>query len=480
MLQKILRATGYFLAFILFLLLFVRITFPTDALGNLLKLRLADAVGATDVKLGEVSLIGLVPSGVELEELEVALPDVTLKGPTPDKDRKVGRVLHAERIAVEASLGRLMGGEVDATFEGTVMGGELKGGRIVFPKEGDAEIRVESIEGVAIGAERLVAAATGFDVRGVLSGSIDLRVPMTAEDGARKPDLSGLDGTVTLTIADTTVKAPVIEQQGMRQPLTDVKLGTLRLAAKVGGGGGASPDARRPRAGATTIAIEEFSASGPDIQVGIAPRAAIVIPSGRALSQATLRTHFAVRIDPAFIEKEIDDPDKPGEKTRPNKALGFVLETLGRKGHVLEDNIGVSVTGSMSKPSVTTERPRTRIDASGTAARRMKVDAEDEGEEEDDEVEEEEFPAGRRPGRQGSAGSIARPAAGGGRPVAATPVGGSARAMAVDARRAIQSSARPGDASRVEPVKGMTPVEVAPRGGQPEEFDFNEDTAEEE
>ncbi len=479
MLQKVLRFAAYFLAFLLFLLLFVRVTFPTDALGNLLKVRLADAVGATDVKIGEVSLIGLVPSGVELEELEVAFPDVTLKGATPDKDKKVGRVLQAERLAVEASLGGLMGGEVDASFEGTVMGGELRGGRIVLPKEGDAEVRIEAIEGVAIGAERLFAAATGFDVRGLLSGSIDLRVPMTAEEGARKPDLSGLDGTVTLSIADTTVKSPVIEQQGMRQPLTDVKLGTLRLAVKAGGGGGASAEGRRPRAGATTLAIEEFSASGPDIQVAVAPRAAVVIPAGRAFAQATLRTHFAVRIDPAFIEREIDDPDKPGEKAKPNKALGFILETLGRKGHVLEDNIGVAITGPVSKPNVATERPRTRIDATGNAARRMKVDAEgDEGEEEEDEGE--EAPQETPPGRQGS---ITRPAAGGGRPVAATPVGGPARAMAVDARRAIPSPGRPGPMGRVEPVKGLPPAEPV-KGMEPveppEDFDFNEDPPEDE
>jgi type II secretion system protein N len=455
MMPKILRFAGYFLAFVLFLLLFVRMTFPTEAVGNMLKVRIAEGVGATDVQIADVSLLGLIPSGVELSGIEIAFKDVAMKTERPNENRMVGRMLQADEIAIHASLGALSSGEIDATFEGTVMGGRIEGGRLLVPKEGVAEVRIETIDGVALGAERLFAAATGFDVNGTLSGSIDLKLPITMEEGGKRvPQLAGLEGSINLTIAGAMVKDPVVERMQMRQALTDVKLGDVKLVAKATGTAAAAAGDKggRPRGGNTTILLEELSASGPDIQLAVAPRAALVIPSGRPFNQATLRTHFAIKVDEGYINREIDDPKAPGKKTQPNKIIGALLEDLARKGHAQDGDIGLAVTGPLAKPTVATEKPRTRIGAAGAGGRRMNVEAGDEPPEGDEGETGTEAPKPpTRSSRQ--AGSVTRPAIGGGRPVAASPLGddGLDRAMPGKPPQPVQPVMPP------EPAGGASP-----------------------
>jgi type II secretion system protein N len=421
--QRALRIAGWSLAFVLLLLLCVRLTFPTGALARMLEVRMSEALGATGVKIGELSLLGLIPGGVELEEVEITFADVALKTDAPGKDRMVGRVLQAERLAIEASLGGLLGGEVDASFEGELMGGRLEGGRIVVPKEGLAELRVASMSDVSLGSERLFAAMTGFDVRGVLSGSIDLQVPVSSPEGKPVPDLAGLTGTIELAIADTRIDDPVVERNQMRQALTDVSLGLVTLKARVGDGkaGAGASDGEKRRGGATVIHLEEVSTTGPDLQMAIGQRAAITFPPGRPMSQGALRAHFAILIDEAFIGKEVDDPKSPGKKVRPNGALKLILEDLTRKGHVADGQFGLTLSGPLAKPSITTEKPRVRAGAggSGGGGRRMNVDA-SEGDGEAEGAAERPEPSGRPMGRP----AINRPAMGGGRPIPTSPLGG--------------------------------------------------------
>jgi len=486
MLPKILRFFGYSLAFVLFLLLFVRMTFPTDELGAMLRVRIADATGAKDVQLEEVSLLGLIPSGVSLEGLEISFPDVTLKGAEIGKDKKVGRVIQADLIELSAALGALSSGEIDASFEGIVMGGEIKGGRAIVPKDGMAEIRIESMSGVALGPERLFAAAIGFDVLGTLSGSIDLKIPVSDVEGRRKFDIGGIDGVIDLAISDTVINDPVVERSQMRQALTDVKLGTLKLLVRASNGGAKAGDVgdgegKRARVStSTTIQLEEFSASGPDVQVGIAPRSAVVIPPGRTLAQGTIRAHFAIQVDPNFITREVDDPKAPGTKMQPNKIISLLLEDLTRKGHLKDNDIGLGITGPLSKPAVTTEPPRTRIGASGTAGRRMNVQGDDEPTDEEDASDdgaEATPPPAARPMRAGSA-EITRPVIGGGRPVAAVPMG--RRPGRFDPRN---PSGGPNPNAPIAPPNPMVPPDPMmppdPMGdGEDPETDFNEDPAE--
>jgi type II secretion system protein N len=423
--QRALKITGWTFAFLLLLALGVRVTFPTDALARMLEVRLSDALGATEVKIGELSLLGLIPGGVELEEVEIAFKDVALKTETPGKDRMVGRVMQAERLAIEASLGGLLGGEVDATFEGELMGGRVEGGRLVVPKEGLAELRVATISDLNLGSERLFAATTGFDVRGVLSGSIDLQVPVSSPEGKLTPDMGGLAGTIELAIADTRIADPVVERNQMRIALTDVTLGRVGLKARAGdgkpGASGAEGDARRAT-GPTVLHLEELSATGPDLQISIGQRAAITFVPGRPMSQAALRAHFAILIDEAYVTREVDDPKTPGKKARPNGALKLILEDLGRKGHLADGQFGLTLSGPISKPSITTEKPRVRVGASASGGRRMNVDASEGGGEAEGGAAQPGADAGR-PGRP----AINRPAVGGGRPITAAPLGGGLR-----------------------------------------------------
>jgi type II secretion system protein N len=473
--RRALRVAAWVLAFVVLLLLCVRLTFPTGALARMAEVRLSEALGATDVKIGELSLLGLIPGGVELEDVQVSFPDVALKTDTPGKDRKVGRSFQADRLAIEASLGGLLGGEVDASFEGELMGGAIEGGRVIVPKDGVAELRIATIRDINLGTERLFAATTGFDVSGVLSGSLDLQVPVSSPEGKLTPKMSGLSGQVELTIADTRIDDPVVERNQMRQALTDVTLGMVTLKLRAGDGASPQADAEgeratRPEDGgedkrrggneAAVLHLEEISASGPDLQLAVGPRAAVTFRPGKAMGQAALRAHFAVRIDEAFIGREVDDPKAPGKKARPNGALKLILEDLTRKGHVADGEFGLTLTGPLSKPTITTEKPRIRAGGSGGAAgRRMKVEAGDEPGEGDAGADANPI----RPGGMAPRPAINRPAVGGGRPIPTTPLGGGPRGS-FEAGRPTMPTAPPS----MPPSPSRMP-EPEPDPGLPEE-----------
>ena len=125
MARRLLIGGGYTLAFLVLFAFFVRVLFPTDAIRQVAEVRLADALGADNVKIGSASLIGIIPSGLSLSAVDIDLGEVVLPA-APAGERKLGRGLLIDELNVRTSLGAR-----GALGKGPVVGRVRAQGRVV-------------------------------------------------------------------------------------------------------------------------------------------------------------------------------------------------------------------------------------------------------------------------------------------------------------------------------------------------------------
>ena len=464
-LKAIGRWAGYIAFFVLCVLVFSRMVFPTASLRDFVTMRLAEVTGATKVTLGDVSLTGLIPSGAALENVELELPGVKVK---TEKDDKITppRLIVAEELRGSVSLWALAGGRVDASFEGKIQDGTLTGGHVAMAKGTPFVLGIERMEGIALGTERLFQALTGFDVTGVLSGNLDITVPNAEKDGRDVLQWDQMSGSARIEIGHGILHEPLLAQRDMRIMFSDAKLGTLKIGLKAEPGQGATaapgapagPDGKaataRPgrKSDATFLSIEQLELTGGDVEIVVAPRGGVQFLAGQAPKDATINIHLGIRVADAYIDREVDDPKHPGKKVKNNTGIRTVAyATLQKKGHLQDGQFGLAITGTLGNPKVDTERPRVRV-GGGSAGRKLNVDQ----------------PGGAEPGTggddEGAAEDPARPAKRGTRADAAgTPHAG--RPGAVKPRRPVLDPSKlPPGALQPPPFPDFGPAGSTPPG----------------
>ncbi len=401
-LLKVLRWVGYGLFFLLALVLCVRFTFPTDQVREFAKAQIAQRLGAERVEIADLGISGIFPSGGSVEGLEIELPPVKVK--TAERGVDVlgpPRSFMAEELSVSGSLMGLASANYDLEFEGKVQGGDITGGRFVWEKGGPLAAEIGEIKGLEIGSEGLFQTFTGFDVIATLNGKLKADIPAVDKDGKSVLQMDQLSGMIELELTDTKILQPIFDTVMSREPVrmsfTDTKLGTVTLKVKADGpaapaatGVAAAAKGGKQRGDNTVLMIEELSAIGGDIEMALAPKATITMLPGQSLKDAVINIHLAVRINDAWFDTEVKDPKDPTKMTKPNVGLRTMMTLGPLKAHVQDGQFGVGITGTIGKPKVAPERPRTRVGGGGAAlgsGRKMNVDppageGEDEGEEE--------------------------------------------------------------------------------------------------
>ena len=386
-LKAIGRWAGYIAFFVLCVLVFARMVFPTAALRDFVTMRLADFTGATSVKIGDVSLTGLIPSGASLADVELELPGVKVK---TEKDDKITapRVIVAEELSASVSIGALMGGRVDASFEGKVQGGTVTGGHLILAKGSALVAQIERMEGIALGTERLFQALTGYDVTGLLSGTLDLTVPNAERDGKDVLQWDQMSGSARIEIGQGVLHEPLLVQREMRIMFTNAKLGTLKVGLKAEPGQGTAAAAGAPagpegkaattrpgrKSDATFLSIEQLELSGGDVEIAVAPKGGVQFLAGQPPKDATINVHLGIRVADAYIDREVDDPKHPGKKVKNNTGIrSIAYAALQKKGHLQDGQFGLAITGTLGNPKVDTERPRVRV-GGGSGGRKLNVD----------------------------------------------------------------------------------------------------------
>ncbi len=466
---------GYVLFFIVCTLLFVYLTFPTDKAKAFAEEKLLEATGAERVEIGDLSLAGI--GGVTLTDVLVELPALDMPTLVPNATTPGPvRLLQVDELEVDASIGGLMSGALDVSFEGQLQGGELKKGRYQREKLEDGAARhvlkIGELAGVNFGSEQMFQQLVGKDIVGKLSGSIALALPEKVDsNGRRTIDLGGLQADVSLMIRDGVLKAPIFATPMGQVQLTDAELGdvVLKVQADKASNLEAFKKTARRRGDDTLIHIAEASVRGPDIEVEVAKNSAITLRKGQAFKDAAVNIHLAVRVLDAFIDKAIPDPNAPKKTTQPNKGLRHMMKQRPLKPVIQNGVFGVGITGRIGSPRV---RPERSVVSGFTKRVRPNVDRPD--------------PAAKKPEakkpttRPAPSRAVNRPAPAGDRPIKRAP---STRVPAKSAKRPGGGMGPPFDRiGQPEPPAKPAPAEPEAEteadGDEEEEGDEGEDEEE--
>ncbi|MCB9785178.1 MAG: type II secretion system protein GspN [Deltaproteobacteria bacterium] len=349
------KGAGYVAFFVFCTLIFAVWTFPEDRAREFLEDKGGEALGA-EVRIGELDLS--VTGGAELTDVVVKLQPKKVAGPPGAPPPKPGppRVLKIDRFEGDVGVFALaLSRALHATFEMDMQGGTVRGGRLERVPEEGSELSIEAIEGVRLGPEGLFLALVGYDLQGVLGGTIDLKQGV---------DPSEIEGTVDVGLSSARIVKPVIPTRQLG-PLTlsDVDLGELQLklvAGKASEVGAARKGAVRGRGGDdTVIRFEDVGASGKDLELEFDDASVINVRQGEPLGNALIDIHFAVHFTDAFLEKRVKGDD--GEMSQPNKILQMAFRQDARmRGSMRDGVLGIGCRGTLSKPDCKPEPPRVR------------------------------------------------------------------------------------------------------------------------
>lgn len=353
-----LRGLAWTGAFVVLFVLFSVATFPEDSAREYVETRGGDALGGA-LTVGGLDVKGLY-GGVELTEVALRLPEVRAEAgpgvpmPSPDAPPPKPRILTADRIDVDWGLLGLLAGEIEADFEADVMGGTIRGGKTTLRDEGASELSIEAIEGVRLGAEGLFKGLVGYDLRGVLAGTVAL---------SWNAAVGTVEGSIDIALSGAKVVAPTIPTRQLGPiVLSDLDLGELQLKLAAGREGDVAPKkgrGRRETEDTTAIVFEDVGASGADVEVQFDDASVIRMMPGTPFDRATMDVHLAVHFTDAFFDRSVTAED--GTTSQPNKILRMALQQDAKLRSATRDGVlGIACRGLVSKPDCRPEPPRVR------------------------------------------------------------------------------------------------------------------------
>jgi type II secretion system protein N len=221
--SKIWRAVGYSVFSTFATLLFLYITFPWDAVRQVLETRLQSTLRATDGSVLDVSIGELHPSWFS----GVVMKRVTIS--THASGAEDAAVLLIPELSVRAELWPSLRSKPTADFSASVSGGQI-GGRVEMGKAQQAVVLnmshidlAKAHDLLGVGGKLLGSDLGALDLAGVLTAQADLKL---------KGDLTTIDGTLTAGLEQAMLKGGKIGELDMPQ----VALGKFDLDMIAGSG----------------------------------------------------------------------------------------------------------------------------------------------------------------------------------------------------------------------------------------------------
>lgn len=311
--KQILKYAGVPVAYLVALVLFVRLTFPYETLRNRILAEYNTSQTEKRLEIDDMSgsgIFGIEAEGVRLTELSTGV--VSEDDPKP-------QTLSVDSASVSVSPLSYLFGTISADFEAEVGGGELSGD---FSQDSEAaEISVEGEE-IDISGLSVLSASIGLPLGGQMSGKVDLLLP----DGQMKKAEGAFEIQISqLTAGDGKAK--------IRNTIALPKLsaGTLVFKAE-------ATDGR--------LEISQFASDGKDFQMNATGRLRLRDPFDKS----------AVNVDASFKFKEAYT--NKSDLTRgifgsPDSKIPalFDMDPMVRRAKQPDGSYAWQVSGLLSRPS---------------------------------------------------------------------------------------------------------------------------------
>ncbi len=316
--NKILKAAGYSVFFLVAVLVFMYWTFPMARVREYLEQEAEQRLNL-NVQIAVLKLSGL--RGVVAEEVMLRFPprveEQRGSGGASDFDpadseeadeRPALRALRIGRVEAKADLWPLLlHNRLRATAEAELLGGAIHNVEIQSePGFTDFAVSAEEIEALALGQLQLIEDWLGFQLHGTLSGALSFKLGRSVMDSTAALDL---------TVDDAVLRRPRLEHAVYGEfRLTDVDLGRIRAKLVLDERGNIPALGARGADPTKVVMFEEVALEGGDIELQLEEHGTITLRGGSGPSAGLLALQGSFRIDPDFFERparEGDDSDQP-------------------------------------------------------------------------------------------------------------------------------------------------------------------------
>ncbi len=379
--RRLMLAFAHILGFLLLFVLFVYLTFPTDAVRDVLARTLSDRLGRP-VQIEELDLRGL--SGVELSGVQLSLmprPAASSIQPDPTAPQPPPIPIALDEVEVGGDLLALARGEEGrvsarvAAYGGTF---EVREAHVTPDR---IDVTGVGLEGLDLRASPLLRVLIPWDVR----GKVEARAKLTLErdkaaagskkKGKGKTVLRLTTAKLSLTVTEAKVRTPVVPSRTYGDfKFTDADLGTLEVEAELGPAKGLKGLERRYPDRALVLMLRELDLRGADVMATLEDEATIVwIRPTDPLVTGRVAASFAVRLADTYLDKEVV---KGGRKEKPNAGLRMVLKNDPRLRAATRNGwLGFRCTGTIQKPGCLPSLPSAKVARVGPFAPRTKPEA---------------------------------------------------------------------------------------------------------
>jgi type II secretion system protein N len=311
--RKILRIASVPVFYLLFLVIFVRLTFPYETLKSRILAEYNRSQAEKRLEIGELSgsgLLGVEAEGVRLTEIATQLVEGKIPPPV---------TLALDQVSVTASLLAYMFDTISVDFEAELGGGEMSGSL----RQDDQEAHLMFVgEKIDVSGMTMLSAGIGLPMAGELSGEVDLFMPAGQMNKA--------EGSFDLSILDLSVGDGKAKVRGTIA-LPKLNAGNLILKAEVTEG---------------QLEISEFSTDGKDFKMDAEGRVRLREPFDK--STVSLGVTFSFK--EAYTSKS--DITKSLFGAPDSKVPGlFDMDPTVRRAKGPDGSYSWQVSGLLSKPS---------------------------------------------------------------------------------------------------------------------------------
>lgn len=346
--RKILKISGYSLAFTLFLIVFMVLNLPVERLRDWIEVYARNRMGI-DLSIGAIDQ-GLVTH--TLKNVTIKLPSRYKKDPSIDagidKQLKSVKQITMKRIAVRVGLMQTLRRKPDVSFEIGFLRGELSGGRFRLLGSRGYEIKIGQLRNLSLTELPILDWYLKGIIRGTLGGKFEFKNPGS---------WAKVNMSVLLRIKNAYIRFAKLKIGENDLPLRDAFLGTCTIQAETMTKLQAKIRRGRTYANDLVLVFRKVNCDGDDVEVRVEHPSYIEFREPLRMSQINLTLQIGFGKNPEFLKKNTE-------------VKLFSESKQFRRNFFSGDFFGLNIYSYLLKPRFRLKRPRIRGISTKSSGRR--------------------------------------------------------------------------------------------------------------